>query len=445
MGIFGRQKRNLLLLWAIAGILLFDTGHVFGGGATASITLQPVQPPTGQSYPPGTTIVDQEIILGSVPARVWLELQVTGWAPDVLKRVQGTISATDLEQDGGGYSGNDAICNGQPGNGGNLTPPLIPCGGTCSNDPSKICASNLECRTCEGGSNHGLPCSAWFQCPAGTCPSTAGRTCVNPHEVCRVLSGPVCEIEEVSKCVRFDGIPPSEIPAGYFCAAGFQNKCHPSWGAQGVVANASVDLSSLDFRFGFTCDLGEVPIDFAPSYFGTLVLDVPVDAKGTYTIDFDETQTFLLPNCRLGECEYPIPYMPPALITVPCGRCCSGYASGDVECVDHVGIGECSNAADQVFTADEVCPQAGGSECAECASDGNCADGLYCNGVEMCEGNVCGPGQPPCGVNEVCEEDRDYCSPRIPAVSHWGMIILGLAVLVGAKLRWKPVLIQASD
>ena len=76
----------VILSWLVVA----NVAYAQSGGA--SITLQPVAPKTvpPSDYPPGTTIVGSEIILGSVPARVWLEAHVTGWAPELLKTVQVT-------------------------------------------------------------------------------------------------------------------------------------------------------------------------------------------------------------------------------------------------------------------------------------------------------------------------------------------------------------------
>ncbi len=368
---------------------------------TTSISFQPVPPQTvpTSNYPPGTTIVGREIILGSVPARVWFEMQVTGWPPEIMTHIQGTVSATDWEQDGGGYDGSSSMCMDMPSIGaGDLRPALQPC------------STDSDCR--------------------GT------------------MSGPFCPIQEVSKCVLWNGVSPSYFPAGKFCEPAFQNRCNSRWIAQGIPATVSIDFSTLDTRFGVdfvdNSDPDEHPTDFQPSYLGTLVLDVPADAKGTYTIDFNEFQTFMVIDGPPGTICGDMPCLQifhPAKITVPCGRCCSGYASGQIECVDHVTANECAGyGAGAVFAANEVCPQGGGPACPACSLDEHCDDGVFCNGVEMCDSNgECGPGQSPCQSYEECEESTASCAPRIPAVSNWGLVVLVLALLIVAKLRRKAV------
>jgi hypothetical protein len=50
---------------------------------------------------------------------------------------------------------------------------------------------------------------------------------------------------------------------------------------------------------------------------------------------------------------------------------------------------------------------------AECASDDDCDDGLFCNGVESCssEGSVsvCVAGTDPCEASQTCDDDIDEC------------------------------------
>jgi hypothetical protein len=64
-------------------------------------------------------------------------------------------------------------------------------------------------------------------------------------------------------------------------------------------------------------------------------------------------------------------------------------------------------------------------------------DVLFCNGVETCDpalGWVDGPD--PCDpTHEVCYEDKDDCFDTIiPTVSEWGLVVLTLLLLTGAKI-----------
>jgi hypothetical protein len=64
-------------------------------------------------------------------------------------------------------------------------------------------------------------------------------------------------------------------------------------------------------------------------------------------------------------------------------------------------------------------------------------DGVFCNGVETCDpinGQTDGPD--PCvPETEVCDEVKDQCEPGvIPTVSEWGLVVLCLMLLIGAKV-----------
>ena len=53
---------------------------------------------------------------------------------------------------------------------------------------------------------------------------------------------------------------------------------------------------------------------------------------------------------------------------------------------------------------------------AECTSNwgllcGGCDDGLFCNGLETCQGGSCAIGTPPCAGPQVCSEGLKYCQP----------------------------------
>ena len=96
------------------------------------------------------------------------------------------------------------------------------------------------------------------------------------------------------------------------------------------------------------------------------------------------------------------------------------------------GTDSCDNLPDDAFCADgvfcngaEVCDQVldcqpggdpcpgqlcdeDGDVCVDCLADPDCDDGLYCNGAETCVGGSCQPGTDPC-PGLVCDEDNDVC------------------------------------
>ena len=75
-----------------------------------------------------------------------------------------------------------------------------------------------------------------------------------------------------------------------------------------------------------------------------------------------------------------------------------------------------------------------------------CEDGMACNGIETCNpSSGCVPGTPvncddgrECSV-DTCNEPNGTCTNddadcAIPTVSEWGLVVLTLMLLIGAKV-----------
>lgn len=264
------KSRSVRLMTGPAGTI----NQAIASGASVEITLQLVEPKTvpATTYPAGSSIVDQTLSLSVTPARVWVDVLVTNWAPDVLFTAQVTISGDDADMDGGGFSGANAECGGGglPASG-DLRPAMQPCN------------TNPDCRSTMSGMS-------------GSCPQG-----------------------EPSRCLNWDGFfPGSYFPVGKFCDPGFMVRCHPDWIGAGVIGLSAVDQSTLDFRYGFTTSVDETPTDSFPSYLGTLVLDVPADARGAYTIDVDESESFLQTLANAPNNNIPIAIFRSAAIETPC-------------------------------------------------------------------------------------------------------------------------------
>lgn len=451
-------------------------------GATATITLQPVAPKTvpASNYPAGTTITGSTIHLGSVPARVWFETHITGWVPEMLKVAQVTIAATyaDAIESGGGFEGDLAECDGAPAAGaGDLFPAIVPCQpGTCENHPATSCFSDQDCpdesERCRNKSCQGNPSVLCFGTADCTNAGTTGPCLSFLSNPCRAgLSGITspCEYGEPSRCIpRPDWYP----PGGPVCQYAFFNQCDPRDVLNGQFYHlggySAVDYSTINPRFGFVVDPGEEVIDYHPTMLANLVLDVPANARGAYRLDYDESQTFMQNFGPPGGNNMPIAALIMGVLEAPCGRCCSGYDSGNIQCVDHVGINDCLNGSDQWFTDGAVCPP-NGPDCGECAIDAQCDDGVactvdnclgnqtcsnlpndaqcddgqFCNGQELCSAEFgCTSGTPPCDSGLVCDEATNSCtspSGEIPSVSTWGLVIMTLGLLAAAKLRARGV------
>ncbi len=85
------------------------------------------------------------------------------------------------------------------------------------------------------------------------------------------------------------------------------------------------------------------------------------------------------------------------------GDCTDGlFCNGTETCDDY---GECQASSDPC--PGQFCDE-DNDECIECYSDGDCDDNLFCNGAETCEGGSCQAGSDPCpGQN--CDESNDQC------------------------------------
>lgn len=318
------------------------------GGPTAILAITPVAPKTqpASNYPPGSSIVGQTLTLGSVPSRMWFEISATAWAPDTLKTVQVRVAANDDDMDGGGYLGAGADCAGNPATGaGDLFP-------------------------------------AMQACPS---PNAAG------HAVCRAtVSGiaAACGIGEPSRCQTWNGVSPGAyFPAGNWCEPGFQDKCEPEYLGTGVAGTFAVDISSLNYRFGGTLEPNEIATDFNPSYFGTLVLDAPANAKGTYTIDQDETQSYIQDPTASN---LPIAEYRAAIVKVGCGSCCFGVGGPAPGCADSLSAAECAALAQPaIFTPDGTCQNPPSDDgCCACISNADCNDSDACT-QDICNNCVC--------------------------------------------------------
>jgi hypothetical protein len=93
------------------------------------------------------------------------------------------------------------------------------------------------------------------------------------------------------------------------------------------------------------------------------------------------------------------------------------------------------NCNDGIACTDDSCNE-DMNRCDNIPNDTYCDDGLWCTGFEFCTAGVgCQDGPVPCRADQVCDEEKEICEPgTIPTVSTWGMVILALLLLTGAKV-----------
>jgi len=189
-------------------------------------------------------LIGNEIFLLSGGQRVWLEIRLSGWAPQRLRVWQAKVDSSGYE-------------NGGPG-------ALAPAHLTCSGDDD------------EGDAQ----CSSAFE---------RGSTCNSP---------------------------PS---GGLFCEAGYQDSLRTDWIFRGLSAGISaVDVHTPDYRYGGTSfPPSSVTDDGTWKYGGTLVLDVPADASGTFVIaPLPFQDSFMFDDTEGGAEVIPLEELIAARITV---------------------------------------------------------------------------------------------------------------------------------
>lgn len=140
------------------------------------------------------------------------------------------------------------------------------------------------------------------------------------------------------------------------------------------------------------------------------------------------------------------------------GQCVAGTP---LVCDDHVacnGVETCDpvngcqpgtpvNCDDHIACTADACTEPNGT-CTHTPNNGACDDGLACNGLETCVvGTGCTPGTPvncddgvACTVDScvepagTCAHDSTACFTPIPTVSQWGIAVMALLLLIGAKI-----------
>ncbi len=208
-------------------------------GLAAEIALVPVS--ANQPH----AIVGNEI---TVPAgsNVIFEIHVSGWDPNLTGMP--LLRAYQMALDDATYSS---------GTQGALTPATVPC------------VSDTTCVGAFGGacSLTGNPCSSDVDCEF---PEFG--------EVCR---GPTCSF-------FVDGVP--------FCTPAFIANKRVDFIFNGLPLLDVVDLSSTAIRFGATIlDVEPIRDSGVVTYAGTLILELPANAAGTFTVGFLQSpDTFLL-------------------------------------------------------------------------------------------------------------------------------------------------------
>ena len=195
---------------------------------------------------------------------------------------------------------------------------------------------------------------------------------------------------------------------------GFMDLSRPDFVFFGISPLVNAGTFSLDYEWGSTC-MGAFPSDDGTiKYGGTLILDLPAGAKGTYEIQLnpDPAKTFM--NNGIAE-QIPGMAITPALVTVVTGKCCYNIGDISLPCADGITEAECDMLTDPgrvyTFFRDGLCPPAG-SYCCNCSYDGDCNDG------NDCTLDWCGVGaECYCHTDPIYDVATECCDPAGAALT----------------------------
>ncbi len=270
---------------------------------------------------PVSSLAGNDIVIPGGGVVVELELRISGWAATGdggLLAVQGTI-------DGTGYcsgSGDPLYPVGYPG------APVLACpqGNGCPVDGATCSQGGFIGKdACILSANAGDVCFANAECPGGLCVG-------NPNYL-------------------FDGFNPL----------------------------APVAFPGLNYEYVGVSQSGSKADSGASEMFGTILVQVPAGAVGTYTINFsaDTERTF---NSDGTAKSFAVVNLNAATITITSGSCCFNIGPGTTQCVDDVTAGSCAGlTAPTAFRAGENCPATGGLiDCPNCQVDNDCNDSNAC-------------------------------------------------------------------
>ena len=257
------------------GIALFSIGLTT---RAAEIALVPIGADGAHN------IVGNEIILQGAGQRVVLEIRLSGWSPSLLRAWQASL-------DSAGYTS---------GIQGELAAASVACG------------TNNDCAAALGGT-----CSL-----TGT-PCFASTDCAFPQfgEIC---DGPKCTY------------PPG---VGGSCEPAYIDALRADYVFAATSNLPAMDLSTADFRWASAATGAPVSDPGTATYAGTLVLDVPAGALGTFTVGFMPVPESLLQDSN-NDLIAPLT-ITPALISIACATaadCDDGNACTDDAC----NAGQCS-------------------------------------------------------------------------------------------------------
>lgn len=426
-----------------------QSGAVVAGEpeSTAVLAITPVPAKVG-AYPPGTTIIGNELRAEVGGFRAFFDVQVSNWDPDF----DGSplLKVFQVKIDRSGFADSDA-----PGDQPDLDYALFACPG---GDPTPcLLAFGEGWATC---AKRGPPLNGHF-CDPGYADGGGNRVdswCAPSGGRCFVGTNDIGDhTPPWTRWVEVSNINAGRADHAFSCIRG------PRIG-QSCNINANCGV-------GGTCGVGTNPWP-GPYYVGSLVLDVPTGARGKYTVGLSTFETFMEDGAAD---RIPLAAANGFIVNILLGQCCYGLGTPDEGCVDGVLRAECGDdePGPFVFTPEDHCPPQGSDcsrhlgTCCETTS-GECLDEVVeadCQVTHRVWTSETSCGEVPCvaETGACCNHDPfgpctdgrtlaecscdtcDWhklqacaeidCAPTsIPTISEWGLAILTLLLLTGAKI-----------
>ncbi len=316
--------------------------------AQYGISLLPTGNDVAGNLDEGASIEGHHITLLRGGTSVFVEIRIDDWDPGDL----GTqLKAWLVTINSAGYTS---------GLEGALSPKLV------------ACSTDEDCRTAYGGFCEwtGTACVVDADCPNA------------PLEPC---GGSTCDFPEAG---------------GGYCQPGFILVGRSDYVFQPAIGDLPhVDTAWLDYWFAsaVTSSGLDPPSPFPADglYAGTLVLDVPPGARGTFTVDMKPLWDTLLKS-MMGNVLVPLG-LRPVEITVETGQCCY-HLDGADHCVDGVTVDDC----EALGASSKYIP---GATCGIAPYTCDCND----NGVADDDDVIAGTS-PDCNTNTIPDECEADCN-----------------------------------
>ncbi len=307
-----------LVMYYLAYMDIEDAYHGYVGSifAATDVTMSVVPvsvdaiPASGGSGAGVVSLGGDEVVLQDGNHSVWMEIMIGNWDPSgVGVKLAGYLPAINAAV---GFSSGISGTLGRYTGG-------ITCG-LCDDD-SSACSDNVDC-TFGACSTSGDPCHLTTECPSGeSCDGAA---------LCVQTGTATADCEAVLGLGTSCGPPGYDLGTGT-CSWAYTDADDPRWALIDAGATlAALDVSSIDARPSYAVVVlpPGVPDPFPAGgmYASTFVVDVPADAKGTFTIGLKPFPLSALssgagpPIALLGTI--------PGKITVQTGACCFNLQLG---------------------------------------------------------------------------------------------------------------------